>query len=50
MLAPMNISSETQEAPQGEETACAALSTERAVEMTAEIIEKYRPALEDLAK
>ena len=35
---------------QKEETAYTALSKERAVSMTAEVIEKYRPALEELAK
>jgi len=33
-----------------EETIYTALSNESAVSMTAEVIEKYRPALEELAK
>ena len=50
-----------QEIPQGkvvlilkpltdEETTYSSLSNEEAVSMTTEVIEKYRPALEDLAK
>ena len=39
-----------QQAAEGKETVYTALSNERAVSMTAEVIEKYRPALEELAK
>ena len=35
---------------EGEETVYSSLSKEKAVSMTAEVIEKYRPALEELAK
>ena len=35
---------------EAEETVYTALSKESAVAMTAEVIEKYRPALEELAK
>ena len=38
------------ETAEGEETEYTILSKERAVSMTAEVIEKYRPALDDLAK
>ena len=35
---------------EGEETIYTSLSNEKAISMTAEVIEKYRPALEELAK
>ena len=35
---------------EGKETVYSSLSNEKAVSMTAEVIEKYRPALEELAK
>ena len=37
-------------AAEREETAYTILSNEKAAAMTAEVIEKYRPALEELAK
>ena len=37
-------------ADEGKKTVYTALTNEKAVSMTAEVIEKYRPALEDLAK
>ena len=37
-------------AVESEKTVYSTLTKEKAVSMTAEVIEKYRPALEDLAK
>jgi hypothetical protein len=37
-------------AAEDEETVYTPLSKERAVSMTADVVEKYRPALEELAK
>ena len=44
------IESSDQRTIEGEETIYTSLSNEKAVSMTAEVIEKYRPALEELAK
>ena len=49
-LEPSSLGSGDQGSAAGEETEYKTLSKECAVSMTAEVITKYRPALEELAK